>query len=51
MRFFAGMDQLSPIDILFGFESSHPAPQIRTPVIQQAANTWRLTGGRTLPLP
>ncbi len=48
MQFFAGLDQWSPIDILFGFERSHPAAQIRTPVIQQTANTWRASGG-TLP--
>jgi hypothetical protein len=48
MQFFAGLDQWSPIDILFGFERSHPAEQIRTPVIQQTANTWRASGG-TLP--
>jgi hypothetical protein len=40
----------SVVQILFDFEASHPAPQIRTPVIQQTANTWRLTGGQGLPL-
>ncbi len=41
MRFFAGMDQMSPIDVLFTFENSHPPPQIRTPIIQQTANAYR----------
>ncbi|MCB9583798.1 MAG: M48 family metalloprotease [Polyangiaceae bacterium] len=41
MRFFAGMDQMSPIDVLFTFENSHPPPQLRTPIIQQTANAWR----------
>ena len=41
MRFFSGMDQMSPIDVLFGFERSHPPPQIRTPIIQQTANAYR----------
>ncbi len=50
MRFFAGMDQLSPIDILFGFERTHPPPQVRTPVIQQVAAWWRQTGGQGLPI-
>jgi hypothetical protein len=50
MRFFAGMDQFSPIDIVFGFERSHPPPLIRRPVVQQAAAAWRATGGR-LPIP
>jgi hypothetical protein len=50
MQFFAGLDQLTPGDILFGFERSHPPPQLRTPVIQQAAAAWRATGGRGLPI-
>ena len=48
MRFFAGMDQLSPVDILFGFERTHPPPQLRIPIIQQTAATWRATGGAPL---
>ena len=50
MQFFAGLDQLSPVDILFGFERSHPPPALRTPVIQQTAAAWRATGGRGLPI-
>jgi Zn-dependent protease with chaperone function len=50
MQFFSGIDQLTPADILFGFEHSHPPPQIRTPVIQQTAATWRATGGQGLPI-
>ncbi len=50
MQFFAGLDQLTPNDILFGFERSHPPPQLRTPIIQQAAGTWRATGGVGLPI-
>lgn len=50
MQFFAGLDQLSPIDILFGFERSHPPPQLRVPVIQQVAAWWRQTGGQGLPI-
>jgi hypothetical protein len=50
MQFFAGLDQLTPGDILFGFERSHPPPQVRTPVIQQTAATWRATGGVGLPI-
>ncbi|HKY38595.1 MAG TPA: M48 family metalloprotease [Polyangiaceae bacterium] len=50
MQFFAGLDQLTPADILFGFERSHPPPQLRTPVIQQTAAAWRATGGRGLPI-
>jgi hypothetical protein len=50
MQFFAGLDQLTPGDILFGFERSHPPPQVRTPVVQQTAATWRATGGVGLPI-
>jgi hypothetical protein len=51
MQFFSGLDQSSPIDVLFGFESTHPSPLIRIPVIQQTANLYRLSGGGWLPLP
>jgi hypothetical protein len=50
MQFFSGIDQFSAVDILFGFERSHPPPQVRTPVIQQTAATWRATGGVGLPI-
>jgi Zn-dependent protease with chaperone function len=50
MRFFAGVDGQSPVDILFAFESSHPPPAVRTPVIEQTANAWRLAGGGWLPM-
>lgn len=53
MRFFGGLDQFSPVDIVFGFERSHPPPAIRVPVIQQAASSWRSSGGNPfiIPLP
>lgn len=51
MQFFAGLDQMSPVDIVFGFERSHPPPQIRTPVIQQAASNWRSSGGQGWQIP
>jgi hypothetical protein len=51
MRFFSGLHQFSALDVLFAFELSHPPPNIRVPVIQQAANTWRLTGGAGLFIP
>jgi hypothetical protein len=47
MRFFEGLDQMSPVDIIFGFERSHPPPQIRVPTIQQSASQWRTNGGHT----
>jgi hypothetical protein len=51
MQFFSGLDQFSPIDILFAFERDHPPPAVRIPIIQQTANAWRGTGGRGLPYP
>lgn len=49
MRFFSGLDRLTPADIVFAFERTHPHPAVRTPVIQQTANAWRLTGGAWMP--
>ncbi len=51
MTFFSGLDRLTPGDIIFGFERTHPPPQIRSPVISQTAATWRATGGQPLTLP
>jgi hypothetical protein len=51
MQFFSASDQLSPEDILFGFERTHPSPALRIPVIQQTANFFRVTGGTWVPLP
>jgi hypothetical protein len=51
MRFFAGMDQQSPIDVVFDFERSHPPPQIRIPIIQQTAGNWRRGGTSNFPFP
>ncbi|MGK3993843.1 M48 family metalloprotease [Sorangium sp. So ce1024] len=47
LGFFASLDQLTPATILFAFEQTHPHPLLRQPVVQQTANTWRLTGGAT----
>lgn len=45
LGFFASLDQLTPASILFAFEQTHPHPLLRQPVVQQTANTWRMTGG------
>jgi Zn-dependent protease with chaperone function len=47
MRFFAGLESMN---LATAFASSHPPPQVRVPIIQQAANTWRSTGGAQFPL-
>lgn len=49
MRFFAGLNQWSALDILFAFEQTHPPAELRAPLIQQTANTWRATNGAPLP--
>lgn len=47
LHFFAALDQLTPATIVFAFEQTHPHPLLRQPIVQQTANTWRLTGGAT----
>ena len=49
MQFFAGLEQFSASDVLFTFQNTHPPAVIRSPIIQQTAAAWRLTGGRGLP--
>lgn len=51
LGFFAGLRQLRPTDLVFAFESTHPPPQVRIPIVQQAANAHRLSGGAPLPIP
>ncbi|MEO7329752.1 MAG: M48 family metalloprotease [Minicystis sp.] len=51
LDFFSRIDQLTPATILFNFENTHPPPQLRRPIVQQAANTWRATGGQGFQLP
>jgi hypothetical protein len=48
MRFFAGLDQSSPVDI-FAFERTHPPPSVRDPVIRSAAQVFRSTSAIRLP--
>jgi Zn-dependent protease with chaperone function len=49
MQFFAGLEQFSAAGLIFAFQNSHPPAVIRSPIIQQTAAAWRLTGGRGLP--
>jgi hypothetical protein len=50
MRFFSGLDGGLPANLLLGFQQSHPAPQLRIPLIQQSANYWRRNGGVGIPV-
>lgn len=45
MRFFTGIGGSLANNLLFAFQHSHPAPQLRVPLIQQSASYWRRTGG------
>jgi hypothetical protein len=51
MRFFSGLQQLRPTDVVYTFQRTHPPPQLRIPIIQQTANAWRMTGGAPVPVP
>lgn len=51
LQFFAALDTLTPATVVFGFESTHPHPTIRMPIVQQTANTWRQTGGVGFQIP
>ncbi len=46
---FSRRHPLTADDVLFGFERSHPTPQIRVPIITSTAELWHTTGGH-LPL-
>lgn len=49
LQFFANLDQLTPATIVFNFERTHPHPLVRLPIVQQTANSWRMTGGAPNP--
>ncbi|MBI4705965.1 MAG: M48 family metalloprotease [Deltaproteobacteria bacterium] len=49
LDFFSALQQLSPEAVLFAFQSSHPPPQVRRPLVQQAAAQWRARGGAPAP--
>jgi hypothetical protein len=51
LDFFARLDQLTPVSIVFSFERTHPAPQIRRPLVQATANSWRASGGQGIQIP
>lgn len=49
MDFFTGLS--GPSAVVFAFERSHPPPQLRRPIVQQTASSWRASGGRLPQLP
>lgn len=50
LRFFLEVRRAHGGGVLFDFESTHPHPDVRRPVVTQAAETWRRTGGQALPV-
>jgi len=42
IRFFAGLDQSTPIDI-FTFERTHPPPSVREPIVRSTAQVFNTT--------
>ena len=41
--FFKKLRDLNPGAVLFTFSSTHPAPEVRAPIVKNTANFWRLT--------
>jgi hypothetical protein len=48
LEFFGRLDSARPIDV-FSFERTHPPPSVRKPIVQSAAQAFRLTSGITWP--
>lgn len=48
LEFFGGLDKARPIDV-FSFERTHPPPSLRVPVVQSAAQAYRISGGVVWP--
>lgn len=44
--FFKKLRDLNPRAILFTFMQTHPAPEVRAPVVKTTANFWRLSHGQ-----
>ncbi|MFO0553276.1 MAG: M48 family metalloprotease [Polyangiaceae bacterium] len=51
LGFFSALDNFTPDSVLFGFESTHPPPQLRIPIVQNTANSWRMSGGTPVTTP
>ena len=50
LYFFESLKTMTPAEsVLFAFELSHPHPAFRKPVVQQAAQQWRASGGTQQP--
>jgi hypothetical protein len=50
LRFFSGLEG-GVASLLLAFQQSHPAPQLRIPLVRQSADYWRRNGGVGIPVP
>ena len=46
LEFFSRLQSLGVETIVLGFLMTHPPPQLRLPIVQNAAQQWRNNGGR-----
>jgi hypothetical protein len=57
LQFFGSLQQLTPSSAALGLLRTHPAPQLRIPLVQSTAQAWRATratggtGGSPFPFP
>jgi hypothetical protein len=51
LDFFSRLETLGVETVLLGFLLTHPAPQLRIPIVQNAAQQWRNNGGKAPALP
>jgi hypothetical protein len=54
LRFFGTMQQLTPASVALAILRTHPAPQLRIPLVQSTAQAWRATrssGAPPFPFP
>ena len=51
LDFFSRLESLGVEHIVLGFLMTHPPPQLRRPIVQNAAQQWRSNGGRAPAFP
>jgi hypothetical protein len=51
LNFFSRLESLGVETVLLGFLMTHPLPQIRLPIVQNAAAQWRSNGGKAPAFP
>ena len=51
LDFFSRLESLGVETVVLGFLMTHPPPQLRLPIVQNAAQQWRANGGRAPTFP